>query len=71
MSVETVGGVHMLQCPHDGNGCTGHKQHNDCWHMHPERRFHVNDCEKRQRSIRLHPERYKDKQASGLLGGAR
>lgn len=58
MTVSTVNGVHMAQCPHDGNGCTGHSVFNDCWHLHPERAMHVNDCAKRRAAMALHPERY-------------
>ncbi len=46
------------QCPHDGNGCTGHREINDCLHLHPERPFHINDCAKRQRAKAKHPEQY-------------
>ncbi len=45
-------------CPHDGNGCLGFKEINDCRHRVRGRAFHINDCAKRQRSMAKHPEQY-------------
>lgn len=59
MSIEFVSGPGMALCPHDGNGCIGHSRPNDCLHLHQERPFHVNDCVKRQASMKRHPEQYK------------